>query len=298
MQANNTNYNPINSNQINNNGIQQIPPLQQPTNLSPITKNYGMMPVKAPTHVFTTILLYIVTAVVFFGAGYVTRMWQDSLNSDKATSLIQSPSAVDLDIKSWEEYTYDMLNLNMNHPVSWIATETTEMVDGCTAIVIKITNGDYSFVIDSACNTTIKTCIYNGSNEMDDNSVVFNDFTEVASDTTAYRRALNPDNDFTICVKPQDEYLSYTVPFGYIRYEIPQNYSDEMIAIMDNMLLSLTDSTTSRNNVVSTGCMAESIQYNIGDTFDATDGCNTCTCQQDGNITCTMEECVTPTQNI
>jgi len=286
MQPNNNIYTPVNLNQINNHHAQPQ-----------ATKNYDMMQPKEPTHVFITILLYLVTAVVFFGAGYVTRMWQDTLTSDTNTSTNQSPNFVDNDTKNWDTYTYDLLDLSINHPTSWTVTETNEEINGCTAITIKFTNGEYVFVIDSACNAKLLTCTYNNSSETGNDILSFNEFTEIASDSTSYRRALNSDNNFTICAKPQNKYLSYTVPFGYITYEVPENYSNDMIAIMDHILLSLVNTPAGPDsNIISTGCTSENIQYNTGDTFE--NECNTCTCNLDGTIDCTTEECIAPTEDI
>jgi len=301
MQANNNTYNPATFNQINNNSLQPIQNTQPPTNLPPITKNYATVPLREPTHVFTTVLLYIVTAVVFFGAGYVTRMWQDAVSpsSKSKDTVSQTPSTEDADIKNWDTYTHDMLNLNINHPSSWTVSETAEESNGCTAIIITLTNGDYSFIIDSACNANIQECTYNNNDTSDNDVLSFNEFTEIAANSTSYRRALQPDKNFAICVKSQNQYLSYTVPFGYITYEVPENYSDDMIAIMDYMLISLTDSPAKSSNDMSPiGCTSDNAQYNIGDTFEDADGCNTCTCQSDGNIICTTEECMTPTEDV
>ena len=40
-----------------------------------------------------------------------------------------------------------------------------------------------------------------------------------------------------------------------------------------------------------TACAYDGVRYEVGDSFPATDGCNTCSCQSDGSIACTEIAC-------
>ncbi len=40
-----------------------------------------------------------------------------------------------------------------------------------------------------------------------------------------------------------------------------------------------------------TGCLVNDQSYNFGQTFPASDGCNTCTCNELGQVTCTLMAC-------
>lgn len=39
-------------------------------------------------------------------------------------------------------------------------------------------------------------------------------------------------------------------------------------------------------------CTYDDLTYALGDTFPATDGCNTCTCEDDGAVYCTEIGCL------
>ena len=50
---------------------------------------------------------------------------------------------------------------------------------------------------------------------------------------------------------------------------------------------------SSTKKITSTGsCSKDSKTYKIGESFIATDGCNTCTCESQNNISCTENECL------
>lgn len=40
-------------------------------------------------------------------------------------------------------------------------------------------------------------------------------------------------------------------------------------------------------------CEVKGVKYKPGETYTADDGCNECTCNDDGSVTCTTEECPT-----
>ena len=46
---------------------------------------------------------------------------------------------------------------------------------------------------------------------------------------------------------------------------------------------------------ISKSCNYNDITYQAGDSFEAGDGCNSCTCGEDGNVACTLRACITPT---
>ena len=41
-------------------------------------------------------------------------------------------------------------------------------------------------------------------------------------------------------------------------------------------------------------CDYDGNTYEIGESFPATDGCNTCSCMENGNVACTKMACVNP----
>ncbi len=49
------------------------------------------------------------------------------------------------------------------------------------------------------------------------------------------------------------------------------------------------DDSDDNNNT--TLCEYDGLAYQVGDTFDAVDGCNTCTCESDGSVSCTELGC-------
>lgn len=57
--------------------------------------------------------------------------------------------------------------------------------------------------------------------------------------------------------------------------------------IQNNQKKSAAKKTTSINS-----CFYNNTTYQIGDSFTATDGCNTCTCESKSNINCTNNSCV------
>lgn len=47
----------------------------------------------------------------------------------------------------------------------------------------------------------------------------------------------------------------------------------------------------SANVTIVGSCERDGITYDVGESFDAGDGCNTCTCDESGSIACTLVEC-------